>query len=213
MEVNVLNIKGEDTGRKVTLDEQIFGIEPNDHVIYLDVKRYLAHQRQGTHKTKGRGEVAYSTRKLFRQKGTGGARRGSIKSPILRGGGTIFGPQPRTYEQKVNKKVKRLARRSALSYKAKANAILILEDFQFEQPKTKDFVALIKALKLNNSKALFLFDQVQDNVLLSARNLQSVSLQPVTSVNTYALLNAKYVVMTESALPKLVETLTEKAEK
>lgn len=208
MELKVLNIKGEETGRTVTLDEKVFGIEPNDHAIYLDVKRYQAAQRQGTHKTKGRSEVAYSTRKLFRQKGTGGARRGSIKSPILRGGGTMFGPTPRSYEQKVNKKVKRLARISALSYKAKNNEIVVVEDFSFEAPKTKQFVALLNVLKVADKKSLFLLGgKVEENVSRSARNLQSVRLLRAENVSTYGIVEAKHLVLSESGLKELTELL------
>lgn len=207
MELNILKINGEDTGRKITLDDAIFGIEPNDHVIYLDVKQYLANKRQGTHKTKERSEVARSTRKLFRQKGTGGARRGDMKSPILKGGGTIFGPKPRDYSQKVNKKVKRLARLSALSYKAKANEIMVVEDFSFEAPKTKDFVKVTNSLNVADKKSLFLVDNPGANVILSARNLMGVTIMQATDVNTYALLNAQSVVFTESGLSKLIALL------
>lgn len=207
MELNVLNINGEETGKKVTLDEQIFGVEPNEHVIYLDVKRYMANKRQGTHKTKERGEVAFSTRKLFRQKGTGGARRGSIKSPLLKGGGTVFGPRPRSYEQKLNKKVKRLARISALSLKAQNNGIVILDDLKMDAPKTKDFAKMLTALKVAGQNSLFLIDGVDKNALLSSRNLPKVAMVQASDVNTYELMKAQHVVITESALGKLQELL------
>lgn len=210
MELNVLNINGHETGRKVTLDASVFGVEPNDHVIYLDVKRYLANKRQGTHKTKERGEVAFSTRKLFRQKGTGGARRGSIKSPLLRGGGTVFGPRPRDYEQKVNKKVKQLARISALSRKASANEITVVEDFSFEAPKTKQFVSVLKALKIDDVKSLVLLGGIDNTLLMSARNIPTVSVMQAEDVSTYNLLNAKQLVLTESALTMLTDLLAKK---
>lgn len=207
MELNVLNINGQETGKKVTLDEQIFGVEPNEHVIYLDVKRYMANKRQGTHKTKERGEVAFSTRKLFRQKGTGGARRGSIKSPLLKGGGTVFGPRPRSYEQKLNKKVIRLARISALSLKAKNEGVIVLEDLKMTAPKTKDFAKMLTALKVAGQNSLFLIDGIDKNALLSSRNLPKVTMLQATDVNTYELMKAKHVVITESALGKLQELL------
>lgn len=207
MELNVLNINGQETGRKVTLDASVFGVEPNDHVIYLDVKRYLANKRQGTHKTKERAEVAYSTRKLFRQKGTGGARRGSIKSPLLRGGGTVFGPQPRDYDQKVNKKVKRLARVSALSKKAQDNAIVVIEDFNFEAPKTKQFAGVLEALKLSDVKSLMLIGNLNEILLKSSRNIPAVSVMQAEDVSTYNIMNAKQLVLTESALTMLTDLL------
>lgn len=207
MELNVLNINGQETGRKVTLDASVFGVEPNDHVIYLDVKRYLANKRQGTHKTKERAEVAYSTRKLFRQKGTGGARRGSIKSPLLRGGGTVFGPRPRDYDQKVNKKVKRLARVSALSKKAQANAIVVIEDFNFEAPKTRQFAGVLKALQLNDVKSLMLLGGLNETLLKSSRNIPAISLMQAEDVSTYNIMNAKQLVLTESALTMLTDLL------
>lgn len=207
MELNVLNINGQETGRKVTLDASVFGVEPNDHVIYLDVKRYLANKRQGTHKTKERAEVAYSTRKLFRQKGTGGARRGSIKSPLLRGGGTVFGPRPRDYEQKVNKKVKRLARVSALSKKAQANAIVVVEDFSFDAPKTKQFAGVLKALQLNDVKSLMLLGGLNETILKSSRNIPAVNVMQAEDVSTYNIMNAKQLVLTESALTMLTDLL------
>jgi len=203
MELNVYNIKGEDTGRKVTLSDEIFGIEPNDHVIYLSVKQYMANQRQGTHKSKERCEIAGSTRKLIRQKGGGGARRGDIKSPLLVGGGRVFGPKPRDYSFKLNKKVKVLARKSALAYKAKNNAIIVLEDFTFDTPKTKDFAQIIDSLKIAGKKALFVLPENNNFVYLSARNLQKVNVLTAKDVNTYAVLDAASLVITESSLPVL----------
>ena len=200
MEVNVLNIKGEDTGRKVTLNESIFGIEPNDHAIYLDVKQFLANQRQGTHKSKERSEVSGSTRKLGRQKGGGGARRGDINSPVLVGGGRVFGPKPRDYWFKLNKKVKALARRSALSYKAQANSIVVVEDFTFEVPKTKDFVTIVNNLKIADKKVLVVLPGADKNVYLSARNLERAKVAIASALNTYSVLNAETLVVTESSL-------------
>lgn len=200
MEVSVLNINGQETGRTVTLNESIFGIEPNDHVIYLDVKQYLANQRQGTAKTKERSEVSGSTRKLGRQKGGGGARRGDINSPVLVGGGRVFGPKPRDYGFKLNKKVKSLARRSALSYKAQENAIVIVEDFTMDVPKTKDFVSIVKNLKVDGKKTLLILPEVNKNVYLSARNLQRSEVMTASSLNTYKVLNADVLVVTENSL-------------
>ena len=207
MEINVLNIKGEDTGRKVTLNESIFGIEPNDHVIYLDVKRYLAAQRQGTAKSKERSEISGSTRKLGRQKGGGGARRGDIKSPVLVGGGRVFGPTPRDYSIKLNRKVKALARRSALSYKAQENSIVVVEDFTMDAPKTKDFVNITQNLKVEVKKVLFLLPEVNKNVYLSARNLQRAEVMMASTLNTYKVLNADVVVVTENSLKSIDEIL------
>ena len=203
MEINVLNINGQETGRKVTLNEGIFGIEPNDHVIYLDVKQYLANQRQGTAKSKERSEVSGSTRKLGRQKGGGGARRGDINSPLLVGGGRVFGPKPRDYGFKLNKKVKNLARKSVLSYKAQENAILVVEDFQMEAPKTKEFINIAKNLKVDGKKALYLLPDVNKNVYLSARNLQRVEVMLAASLNTYKVLNADVLVITENSLKEI----------
>ena len=200
MEVSVLNIKGQETGRKVTLNEAIFGIEPNDHVLYLDVKQYLAAQRQGTAKSKERSELSGSTRKLGRQKGGGGARRGDINSPVLVGGARVFGPKPRNYDFKLNKKVKVLARKSALSYKAQENAIIVVEDFDFEAPKTKEFVNLAKNLKVEDKKALVLLPKVNKNVYLSARNIQRADVMLATALNSYKVLNADVLVLTESSL-------------
>ena len=207
MEINVLNIKGENTGRKVTLNESIFGIEPNDHVIYLDVKRYLAAQRQGTAKSKERSEISGSTRKLGRQKGGGGARRGDIKSPVLVGGGRVFGPTPRDYSIKLNRKVKALARRSALSYKAQENSIVVVEDFTMDAPKTKDFVNITKNLKVEGKKVLLLLPEVNKNVYLSARNLQRAEVMMASTLNTYKVLNADVVVVTENSLKSIDEIL------
>mgnify|MGYP000850278599 FL=1 len=203
MELSVLNKEGKETGRKVTLDEQIFGIEPSDHAIYLDVKQYLANQRQGTHKSKERGEVSGSTRKLKKQKGTGGARAGSIKSPTIRGGGRIFGPRPHTYEFKLNKKVKQLARKSALSYKAAENSIVVLEDFNMETPKTKEIVAIKSNLKIADKKSLFVLPVENNSIYLSSRNLQDVSVVTASELNTYQILNAKAIVILEGSVQKI----------
>lgn len=208
MEVSVLNINGQETGRKVTLNESIFGIEPNDHVLYLDVKQYLANQRQGTAKTKERSEVSGSTRKLGRQKGGGGARRGDINSPVLVGGGRVFGPKPRDYGFKLNKKVKALARKSALSYKAQANDIVVVEDFTLDTPKTKDFVNITKNLKVDGRKALLLLPGVNKNVYLSARNLQRTEVMTASALNAYKVLNADVLVVTEDALKMIDGILT-----
>ena len=209
MDINVLDIKGQETGRKVTLSESVFGIEPNDHVIYLDVKQYMADQRQGTHKSKERSEVSGSTRKLGRQKGGGGARRGDINSPVLVGGGRVFGPKPRDYRFKLNKKVKNLARRSALSYKAQEQAILVVEDFNFEAPKTKDFVNIAKNLKVDGKTLLLLLPEANKNVFLSARNLQKAHVMVAKDVNTYKILDADVLIVTENSL-KAVEGILNK---
>lgn len=208
MEVSVLNINGQETGRKVTLNESIFGIEPNDHVLYLDVKQYLANQRQGTAKAKERSEVSGSTRKLGRQKGGGGARRGDINSPVLVGGGRVFGPKPRDYGFKLNKKVKALARKSALSYKAQENGIVVVEDFTMDAPKTKDFVNITKNLKVESRKTLLLLPGVNKNVYLSARNLQGTEVMTASALNTYKVLNADVLVVTEDALKMIDGILT-----
>lgn len=200
MEVSVLNINGQETGRKVVLNEAIFGIEPNDHVLYLDVKQYLANQRQGTAKTKERSEMSGSTRKLGRQKGGGGARRGDINSPVLVGGARVFGPKPRDYGFKLNKKVKVLARKSALSYKAKENAIIVVEDFEMAAPKTKEFVNIVKNLQLGERKSLLLLPSVNKNVYLSARNLQRSEVMTASALNAYKVLNADVLVITEKSL-------------
>jgi len=207
MEINVLNIKGQETGRKVTLNESIFGIEPNDHVIYLDVKQYLANQRQGTAKAKERSEHAGSTRKLGRQKGGGGARHGDINSPLFKGGGRVFGPKPRDYGFKLNKKVKQLARKSALSYKAQENAIIVVEDFAFDAPKTKDFIAIEKGLNIEGKKLLMVLPESNKNVYLSARNLQKAECIIAANVNTYKVLNADVMVITEKSLEAINSVL------
>jgi large subunit ribosomal protein L4 len=208
MEINVLNIKGEDTGRKVTLNESIFGIEPNDHVLYLDVKQYLAKQRQGTAKSKERSEHTGSTRKLGRQKGGGGARRGDINSPILVGGGRVFGPKPRDYGFKLNKKVKVLARKSALSTKALENSIIVVEDFNFESPRTKSFVEMVKNLKVSDRKLLLVLPDANKNVYLSARNIQRTNVMLASALNSYNVLNADVLVITENSLKTIDEILT-----
>ena len=208
MEVSVLNINGQETGRKVSLNESIFGIEPNDHVLYLDVKQYLADQRQGTAKAKERSEVSGSTRKLGRQKGGGGARRGDINSPVLVGGGRVFGPKPRDYRFKLNKKVKVLARKSALAYKAQENAVIVVEDFNFEAPKTKDFVNITKNLKVEGKKTLLVLPEVDKNVYLSARNLQRAEVMTANTINAYKVLNAEVLVVTEKSLQTIDQILT-----
>ena len=206
MELSILNIQGKDTGKKVSLSDAIFGIEPNDHAIYLDVKQYLANQRQGTHKTKGRSEVAGSTRKLGRQKGGGAARPGDVKSPVRVGGGRIFGPTPRDYSFKLNKKVKQLARKSALSYKAKENAITVVDFINFDAPKTKDFIAMTKSLQVADKKPLFILSEVNKNVYLSARNLPLVKVVTVSELSTYELLDAKTLVFTADAVSAIEQT-------
>lgn len=207
MEVSVFNIKGEDTGRKVTLNDSVFGIEPNDHAIYLDVKQYLAAQRQGTAKSKERSEMSGSTRKLGRQKGGGGARRGDINSPVLVGGARVFGPRPRNYSFKLNKKVKALARRSALSYKAQENALMVVEDFNFEAPKTKSFLEIVNNLKIADKKVLMVLAGANKNVYLSARNLQRAKVAVASDINTYGVLNAGVMVLTESAVAQIESVL------
>lgn len=208
MEVNVLNINGQETGRKVTLNESIFGVEPNDHVLYLSVKQYLASQRQGTAKTKERSEVSGSTRKLGHQKGGGGARRGDINSPVLIGGGRVFGPKPRDYSFKLNKKVKDLARKSALSYKAKEDAIVVVEDFNMDKPSTKEFVNIAKNIKVDGRKVLLLLPSVNKNVNLSARNLNGVDVMVASSLNAYKVLWSDVLVFTEEALNSMTTVLT-----
>ena len=211
MELSVLNIEGKESGKKVTLPEEIFGIEPNEHVVYLDVKHYLANQRQGTHKSKERAEINHSTRKIKRQKGTGGARAGSIKSPVFVGGGRVFGPRPRDYDFKLNKKIKALARRSVLSARAQENAISVLEAFTFEQPKTKSYLSLLQALSLNNKKTLLILAGHDSNVYLSGRNLPKTKITTADSINTYDLINAEQVIITETALPKIENLLSAKS--
>ena len=205
MEVKVLNVSGKETGAKVQLSEEIFGIEPNDHAIYLDVKQFLANQRQGTHKSKQRNEIAGSTRKLYKQKGTGGARAGSIKSPLFNGGGRIFGPQPRDYSFKLNKKLKALARQSALAYKAKDNSIVVLEDFNFDTAKTKNFISLLSALNFSGEKTLVVLASASENVYLASRNIQSTKVITADQLNTYDVLNAGKLVLTTGSVKTLEE--------
>ena len=207
MELEVLKITGESTGRKVQLNENIFGITPNDHCMYLDTKLYMANKRQGTHKAKTRSEISGSTRKLIRQKGTGGARRGDINSPLLRCGGRVFGPVPRDYSFKLNKKVRRLARRSALTYKMNDSEIVIIEDFTFETIKTKNMVSVLNNFKVNGSKNLFVFPETNDNVILSARNIQRTKIELARNLTTYDILNAKKLFITESSLAVIDEIL------
>ena len=207
MELTVYNIKGEDTGRKVQLNDSIYAIEPNEHVMYLAVKQYLADQRQGTHKSKERSEIAGSTRKLFRQKGTGGARRGDINSPLLRGGARVFGPKPRDYSFKLNKKVKALARRSALTCKVNDNEIIVVEDFTFDTIKTKQMVNILNSFKVNGYRNMFVFTEPDRNVVLSARNIQRTNVVLARNLNTYDILNAKKIFITESALKPIDEIL------
>jgi len=207
MEVKVLDISGKETGAKVQLPESVFAIEPNDHAIYLDVKQYLANQRQGTHKTKQRNEIAGSTRKLHKQKGTGGARAGSIKSPLFNGGGRVFGPQPRDYSFKLNKKLKTLARKSALSYKAKENNIVIIDDVNFDTPKTKNYVSLVNSLNLAGDKTLLVLADQNKNVYLSSRNLKKSRVTTAANIHTYEVLNATKLVLTAAAVKTLEEAL------
>ena len=207
MKVAVLDIKGKETGRKADLSDAVYAIEPNNHAVYLDVKQYLAHQRQGTHKAKERGEIAGSTRKIKKQKGTGTARAGSIKSPIFRGGGRIFGPRPKDYTQKLNKNVKRLARKSALSIKSKEKAILVVEDFDFDAPKTKDFVRVLKSLGLENKKSLFVLGDSNNGVYLSSRNLKRTDVVTNSELSTYKIINANNIVLLEGALEGLEANL------
>lgn len=207
MEVKVLNVSGKETGAKVQLSEDIFGIEPNDHAIYLDVKQYLANQRQGTHKSKQRNEIAGSTRKLYKQKGTGGARAGGIKSPLFNGGGRVFGPQPRDYSFKLNKKLKSLARKSALAYKAKDNSVVVLEDFNFDTAKTKNFVSLLGALNFAGEKTLLVLPTANENVYLSSRNIQGTKVITADELNTYDVLNAGKLVLTTGSVKTLEEAL------
>lgn len=208
MKVAVLDVNGKDTGRKVELSDDVFGIEPNTHAIYLDVKQYLAHQRQGTHKAKERAEIAGSTRKLKKQKGTGTARAGSIKSPVFRGGGRIFGPRPRSYGQKLNKNVKRLARKSAFSLKSQEKALMVVEDFNFEAPKTKDFVSFLGSLGISDKKSLIVLGQNNDNVFLSSRNLKQSEVITNDQLSTYKIMNAKNVVLSEGAVEQIQANLT-----
>ncbi len=207
MKVAVLDIKGKETGRKADLSDDVFAIEPNEHAVYLDVKQYLAHQRQGTHKAKERGEIAGSTRKIKKQKGTGTARAGSIKSPIFRGGGRIFGPRPKDYTQKLNKNVKRLARKSALSIKSKDKAILVVEDFNFEAPKTKDFMQVLKSLGLENKKSLVVLGDSNNSLYLSSRNLTRSEVVTSSEISTYKIMNANNIILCEGAVEGLVANL------
>ena len=212
MELNVLNIKGENTGRTVSLNEAVFGIEPNEHVVYLDVRQYLANHRQGTHKSKERSEISGSTRKLGRQKGGGGARRGDINSPLLVGGARVFGPQPRDYRFKLNKKVKQLARRSALSQKALENAIVVVEDFTFDVPNTKAYVQMLNNLKVSEKKQLLVLPSANKVVYLSARNLKGSQVAIASDINTYVVMNADVLVIAESALEVINNTLNKSKE-
>lgn len=208
MEVKVLDFNGKDTGRKVQLSDSVFAIEPNNHAVYLDVKQYLANQRQGTHKAKERAEVTGSTRKIKKQKGTGTARAGSIKNPLFKGGGTIFGPRPRSYSFKLNKSLKRLARKSAFSIKAKESNIIVLEDFKFETPNTKNFINVLKALGLDNKKSLFVLGEANKNVYLSSRNLKASSVVTSSEISTYDILNTNSLVLLEGSLEVIEENLS-----
>ncbi|TCV12031.1 LSU ribosomal protein L4P [Sphingobacterium alimentarium] len=207
MEVNVLNLSGKETGAKVQLPESVFGVQPNDHAIYLDVKQYLANQRQGTHKSKQRNEIAGSTRKLHKQKGTGGARAGSIKSPLFNGGGRVFGPQPRDYSFKLNKKLKQLARKSALSYKAQENNVIVLDEINFDAIKTKNYVALVNALNVADEKTLLVLPAYNNNVYLSSRNLKKAKVVVASDLNTYDVLNATKLLLTTDSVKTLEEAL------
>ena len=208
MEVKVLNFNGKDTGRKVQLSDSVFGIEPNNHAVYLDVKQYLANQRQGTHKAKERAEVTGSTRKIKKQKGTGTARAGSIKNPLFKGGGRVFGPRPRSYSFKLNKSLKRLARKSAFSIKAKESNLIVVEDFTFEAPNTKNFIEVLKALGLDNKKSLFVLGESNKNVYLSSRNLKASNVVSSSELSTYAILNANNLVLLEGSLEGIEENLS-----
>jgi len=208
MELKVLDIKGKETMKSITLDASVFGVEPNDHVIYLDVKQYLANARQGTHKSKERGEVNRTTKKHHKQKGTGGARAGSLKSPIQRGGGTVFGPRPRNYGFKLNKKVKQLARKSALSMKAKSDNLKVVENFTFEAPKTKSFMNVLAALGLDKKKSLFIIGDYDKNLYLSSRNLEGVKVVNASELSTYEIMNASEVVLSEGAVEKVTAILS-----
>ena len=203
MDISVVKYSGEDTGRKISLSDEVFGIEPNDHAIYLDVKQFLANQRQGTHKSKERGEISGSTRKIKRQKGTGTARAGSIKSPVFRGGGRVFGPRPRNYSFKLNKKMKELARKSALTYKAKDNNIAIVEDLSFDAPKTKEYIKMLNALSLGDKKTLLVLPEGNKNVVLSGRNVQNTKVITADSLNTFDVLHADNLILSESSLEKI----------
>jgi large subunit ribosomal protein L4 len=208
MDLKVVNTKGKETAKKVTLSKDVFGIEPNDHAIYLDVKQHLANKRQGTHQAKERGEIVGSTRKLRKQKGSGAARVGSIKNPLFRGGGRVFGPRPRNYGFKLNRKLKQLARKSALSYKVKQEAMMVLEDFSFDAPKTKDFAALMVALKMTGKKSLMVLNQEDKNIYLSSRNLEGAEVVTISELNTYKILNANTLIVCESAVKELENVLS-----
>jgi large subunit ribosomal protein L4 len=205
MLVDILKINGDHTGRSVELPDDVFGIEPNEHVVYLSVKAYLAAQRQGTHKSKERSEISGSTRKLKRQKGTGGARAGDINSPLFPGGGRVFGPKPRDYEMRLNKKIKRLARKSALSEKVQAGNLIVIEDFSFDAPKTKEYIKLLQAIKVDSSKTLLVTKEYEKEVYLSSRNLQRTVVMRSQDLNTYQILNAQKLIISEGAIPKIVE--------
>ncbi|HEY4654597.1 MAG TPA: 50S ribosomal protein L4 [Cyclobacteriaceae bacterium] len=207
MEVAIVKYSGEDTGRKLSLSDTVFGIEPNDHAIYLDVKRYMANQRQGTHKSKQRNEITGSSRKVKKQKGTGGARAGNIKNPLFKGGGRVFGPQPRDYSFKLNKKVKDLARKSALAYKAKDNAIAVLEDFSFDAPKTKQYLNLLASLSLSDKKTLLILPDANKNIALSGRNVQRTKVTTADKINTYDVMNADNLIFVESSVDRVVNLL------
>lgn len=207
MKISIHNIEGKDTGKKVDLNDSVFGIEPNDHAIYLDIKHYMANRRQGTHKTKERGEIRASTRKIKKQKGTGTARAGAISNPLFRGGGRVFGPRPRTYDSKLNKKLKQLARRSALSYKAKEKGIIVLEDFTLEAPKTSEFVKINNNLKVNDKKSLFVFNHTDKSIYLSSRNLKGTSVVNVSEITTYDIVNASVLVLSKSSIEVLDQIL------
>jgi large subunit ribosomal protein L4 len=207
MKLSVYNIKGENTGKSVDLAEDVFGIEPNEHVVYLDVKQYLANQRQGTHKSKERAEISRTTKKLKRQKGTGGARAGSMKSPIFIGGGRVFGPRPRDYSFKINKKVKVLARKSVLSAKAKSESISVIEDFSFDSPKTKSYLSMLSALSVANKKTLLILTEANQNVYLSGRNIPKVNITTAVDVNTYDVINADVLLISEGAISKIENLL------
>lgn len=207
MNIAILNIKGEDTGRKAKLNDEVFKMEPNDHAIYLDVKQYLANQRQGTHKSKERAEISGSTRKVKKQKGTGTARMGSVKSPLLRGGGTVFGPKPRDYSFKLNKKVKVLARKSALSYKVLEKDIMVVEDFKLETPKTKYYIDIINGLSVSGKKTLMVIPEIDKNIVLSGRNIPKVKIALATDINTYDVLNADKLILCEGSIAKIENTL------
>lgn len=207
MNVEVIKLNGQDAGRKVSLSKDIFGVEPNDHAIYLDVKQYLANQRQGTHKSKERADISGSTRKIKKQKGTGTARAGSIKSPIFRGGGRVFGPKPRDYSFKLNKKLKVVARKSALAYKAKEKAISVIEDFSFDAPKTKSYLAMLSDLKMNDKKTLFVLPSADSNVVLSGRNIKNTKVTTAEQLNTYDVLNADTLIIAEGSIEKIEKTL------